>query len=127
MRGGDDDAVGTTEVEHDHGQTGGEHGNGQQAGERRARFVDRFAEHRTDRGDVEYARSGNDQEDGKDVGQSPDDLVVHAGDDVAGMFHIQRGSQADSGDQSADEGKDVKEALFRAAVLFEMHGGQIPW
>jgi hypothetical protein len=50
---------------------------------RRARLVELLAEHRTDGSDVQHARGGDDQEHREDMRQTPDDLVVHAGQDMA--------------------------------------------
>ncbi|MDT4847294.1 hypothetical protein FQZ97_813440 [compost metagenome] len=83
VRGGDDHAIGPTQVQHQHHQAAHQQGDAQQTRERRARLVDRLAEDRADRGDVEHPRGRDDHEDREHMGQAPDDLVVHAGDDVA--------------------------------------------
>ena len=48
---------------------------------------------RADGGDVEHAGGGDDEEDGEDVRDAPDDLVVHAGDDVAVVLEMQEGAE----------------------------------
>jgi hypothetical protein len=59
------------------------------------------------------------------VGQAPDDLVVHAGHDVAGVLHVERGADADGRDQAANGGEDIEQAFFVAWI--ERSHGQIPW
>jgi len=50
------------------------------------------------------------------VWQPPDDLVVHAGDDVAGMLHVERGAEAEGSDQAAQCGQHIEEAFLVAGV-----------
>jgi hypothetical protein len=116
VRCGDHQAVGATEVKHDHGEAAADHGQRQQSRQRGARLVELAAEHGAHRGDVEHAGRGHDQEDGEDMRQTPDDLVVHAGDDVAGVLHVERGTDADRRDQAADGGEDIEQAFFVARV-----------
>ena len=95
MRHRDEDAHGPSEVKHENHQTAGEQGDGQNAGEPRVRLVGEPVEDGGDRGDVERARGGDDEEHGEHVRRAPDDLIAHAGDDVAVLFHIERGAKAE--------------------------------
>ena len=82
---------------------------------RREGLVGRLAEDRADRGDVERAGGGDDQEHREDVRRAPDDLVVHPGDVVAVVLHVEGGGQPRQHEQSDNTEQRVK---ARAAVDF---------
>ena len=75
-----------------------------------------LAEDGTDTGEVEGPGGGDDEEDGKEVGGTPDDLVGHPRDPVALMFHVPEG-------QAADAGHDRQERQQTPVTL----GGQVPF
>ena len=127
MRGGDDDPVRAAEIEHQHHQAAGEQRQRQQAGQRRACLIDRLAEHRTDRGDVEHAGGGDDHEDGKHVRHAPDDLVGHAGDGVAVFFHVMGSTESDRDQQRSADDQQPEVALFEARETIGVHDGYRPW
>ena len=92
VRHRDEDADRPAEIEHQHHQAASQQRYGEDAGQPRIGLVGEAVEHGRDRGDVERPRGGHDQEHREHVRRSPDDLVAHAGDDVAVLLHIERGA-----------------------------------
>ena len=83
----DDNAVRTAKVQHQHGQSSGQQCDREHAGQRRTTLVHGFAEYRADGCNVEYAGSRDNHEYREHMRHTPDDLVVHAGDDMAVFLH----------------------------------------
>ena len=83
VRDGDEHALRPAEIEHQHHEAAGEQGDGEDARQAGVGLVGETVEDRRDRGDIERARGRHDQEHGEHMRQAPDDLVAHAGDDVA--------------------------------------------
>jgi hypothetical protein len=97
---GHDQAIGTTQVQHQDGETAHQQGDGQQAGQAGQRLVGRLAEHRADGGDIQRPGCGHDQEHREHMGDAPYDLVVHARDPVAAVLHVVGGSEGDGDDRT---------------------------
>ena len=95
---------------------------------RRERLVELAAEHRGDRGDVERARGGDDQEYREHMRHAPDDPVAHAGDVVAVVLHVPGGAEAgeDQGAEHREQRQVGAAAAFDLAVLDARHGYR-PW
>ena len=122
---GDDQAVGVTEIEHQNHQAADEQGDGEQRGQTPERLVQGLAEHGADGGHVERAGGGDDQEDGKDVRHAPDDLVVHAGNVVPLVLHIQNRAQGEPDEraQSAEQNPEAGTLAFSFAIVQHLFHG----
>ena len=127
VRRGDDHAVGTAEVEHQHEQPAGEEREAQQPRQRRAGLVRGLSEHGTDRRDVEHAGGRDDHEDREDVRHAPDDLVVHAGDRVAVLLHEVRGRQAREHDQRPARRRAPRTSVLPSGRRRRGSWRQSPW
>ena len=93
----------------------------------RERLVKLAAEHRCDRGDVERAGRGDNQEHREHMRRSPDHLVAHARDPVAVVLHVQGGAEA-GGNQCTERGEQGKEpdaATFYFLVVNVCHSGSV--
>ena len=119
----DDQPFRSAEIKHEHGQPARQQRDGENARESRIGLVGQPVEHRRDRGDIERARRRDDQEHREDMRQAPDDLVVHAGDDMAVLFHVERGAEAqrDKNDMQADQRPEAGAGLVERLEFYLGH------
>ncbi len=128
MRHGDDQPLGPPEIEHQHCEAAREQGDREQSGESGERLVERPAEHRGNRRDVQRARGRDDEEHRKHMRQPPDDAVAHPGNDMAIVLHRPGRAEARKY-QDAEQGEQRREASAAAvdlAVLGACHRYR-PW
>ncbi len=92
IRHGDDQAIGATQVKHqDHKPPTSSASASRPTSA--PTVCNLLAENRCNRGHIQCAGSGDDQEHSEHVRHAPDDLVVHAGHNVAMVFHVDVGSE----------------------------------
>ena len=95
---GHDQTIGSSQIQNQDHEAPNQQRHRQEGGETAQGLIGRFPEDGADTGDIEGTGGGNDEEDGKDMGQTPDHFIVHARDPVALVLHVPEGQATNTRD-----------------------------
>ena len=128
MGHGHQEPVRAPQVEHQDQEPADQERHREQAGQAPQGLVGALAEDGADGGDVERPGGGEDQEHGEDMGRPPHHRIVHAGDPVALVLHVERGQAAEPDDrrQDAEEAPVARRRDTPLAIDDSFHAVSLP-